>query len=303
MGYRPYVAIRYRHTQVGWLTIVIVVLVGLVALPPIVSAGLTWAALPLVVVLGFVLLGFAAMTVIVDERGIEARMGVGVIRKRVAWSELLAYRQVKNPWYYGWGIRFYPGGTLYNVSGALAVELALQNGKRLRFGSDEPVALLAAIERVFGKSQPIPLAHEQAVRSRAKRTIIVSLAASVLIVGGLAVLFYVEMRPPQVRVTDGTFSVRSGVYGAKMPLSSISSLTLEDRLPRILLRTNGFALGGTLRGHFRLDGVKDGELFIQAGLPPYVVVRSTDEYVAVNFTEPERTRELYALLKRESGAR
>jgi hypothetical protein len=243
------------------------------------------------------------MTVVVDERGIEARMGVGVIKRRVAWSELRAYRSVKNPWYYGWGIRFYPGGTLYNVSGALAVELALKNGKRLRFGSDEPNALLTAIERAFGKSQPVPLADEMQVRARAKRTIIVSIAISALIVGAIAVLFYVEMRPPRVQVTDGMLAVRSGVYGAKIALSSISSLTLEDRLPRILLRTNGFALGRTLRGHFRLEGIDDGELFIEAGVPPYVVVRSADEYVVVNFAEPERTRELYELLKREAVAR
>jgi hypothetical protein len=73
-----------------------------------------------------------------------------------------------------------------------------------------------------------------------------------------------------------------------------ATITLEKRLPRIRLRTNGLALAGTLRGHFRLDELGDGQLFIEAGTSPYVLVRTHNDYVLINFAEPERTRKLYA---------
>src|SRR5688500_17243371 len=45
------------------------------------------------------------------------------------------------------------------------------------------------------------------------------------------------------------------------------------RLPPIELRTNGFAVGGTLRGNFRLTGLGTGQLFVNRGDPPFVVIK------------------------------
>jgi hypothetical protein len=79
-------------------------------------------------VVGLILLLFATMTVIVDDGAVEARFGIGVVRKRVPFASIRAYRVVRNPWYYGWGIHFIPGGILYNASGLSAIELQLTNG-------------------------------------------------------------------------------------------------------------------------------------------------------------------------------
>ena len=49
------------------------------------------------------------------------------------------------PWWYGWGIHLTPRGWLYNVGGLDAVELALNNGRTLRIGSDEAAALARAL--------------------------------------------------------------------------------------------------------------------------------------------------------------
>jgi hypothetical protein len=57
---------------------------------------------------------------------------------------------VKNPWYYGWGIRLIPGGWLYNVSGFWAVELQMKNGKRYRIGTDDAEGLAKSLEAALG---------------------------------------------------------------------------------------------------------------------------------------------------------
>ncbi|MDY7014940.1 MAG: hypothetical protein SVX43_15355 [Cyanobacteriota bacterium] len=54
---------------------------------------------------------------------------------------------VKNPWYYGWGIRLTPRGWLFNVSGLDAVEISLNSGRHFRIGTDRPRELERAIRR------------------------------------------------------------------------------------------------------------------------------------------------------------
>lgn len=54
---------------------------------------------------------------------------------------------MKNPWYYGWGIRLPPHGWLFNVSGLDAVEIELAFGRTFRVGTDRPGELAEAIQK------------------------------------------------------------------------------------------------------------------------------------------------------------
>ncbi len=50
--------------------------------------------------------------------------------------------------WHGWGIHWWFGTWVFNVSGWQAVEIVYANGKRYRIGSDQPEALAAAIRAV-----------------------------------------------------------------------------------------------------------------------------------------------------------
>jgi hypothetical protein len=56
------------------------------------------------------------------------------------------------------------------------------------------------------------------------------------------------------------------------------------------------ALGATLRGWFKLEGLGEGKVFLQADCPPFVLVRLNEGFVLVNFPDPARTRALYDAL-------
>ena len=287
---------HYRHTQVGWVIIGSTAALLLV-LPMLAMADLPWG---LAVVGGFtalVILLFGWLTVRVDTERILVLFGVGLIRKRIPFAQVRSYRPVQNRWIYGWGIRFFPGGILWNVSGLSAVELSLEGDKRFRIGTDEPEALAAAIARVIGKPAPLTPEEAQGEQRRARRGVLILAAVLGAVMIALAVLFALHLRPPTVAVTPEAFSVRSVFYSERLPYGEITSLTLEENLPRISARTNGFALAGTLRGHFRLDELGGGQLFIEAGKPPYILARTARSYVIVNFPEPERTRALYEELR------
>jgi hypothetical protein len=288
---------HYRHTQVGWVTVVVLTAVGLAIGPFLWMVELRVGALTVAGLLLLSLALFWSLTVAVNASELAFSFGIGLIRKRVALMEIRHYRKVRNPWYYGWGIHFFPGGVLYNVSGFEAVELSLANGKRLRVGTDEPEALCRAIERVVGKTRPFSEEERRLNRARTRRGIVIFAAAALVVIAGIAALFYAEEQPPRVSVDAAHFRVDSFMYGEEYPLTEITHFSLHPNLPRIRVRTNGYALGATLRGHFRLDRLGEGQLFVELGHPPYLLVEHGREYVVVNFENPDETQRLFETLK------
>ena len=93
------------------------------------------------------LLLFWSLTVVVTSRDLVVSFGIGLIRRTILIQDIRDAQVVRNPWYYGWGIRLTPRGWLYNVSGFDAVELELKNNRRFRIGTDEPQKLLDAIQQ------------------------------------------------------------------------------------------------------------------------------------------------------------
>jgi hypothetical protein len=286
---------HYRHTQTGWVMIGLLVVVAAFVLPPLLAAGV--GLLTFVAVTAAILLLFGSLTVEVGASEVRLRFGVGVIRKRVPLETVTSWRQVRNPWYSGWGIRLGPGFTLWNVSGFDAVELAFTSGgRRFRIGTDEPERLLTAIGEAKGIEVALPGTAGETLPERGApwRGFVLLL----LVVGALlGALFWSQTRPPSVRVGPRGLEVAALFYGHTFPLADIESLSLEDRLPRILLRTNGFAAGGTLRGHFRVEGLGDGRLYVERSHPPYILVRlRRGGFVILNFRDADDTRNLYRLL-------
>ena len=142
---------QYKHTQIGYfLLIVYSIAVLFVGHLNIMTNFNPFALASLIIVL--MALGiFTRLTVTVDDQMIKVQFGLRIIRKAFRLNEIEAYRVVKNPWYYGWGIRFTPRGWLFNVSGFSAIELQMKNGKTYRIGTDDPDNLAAALDGVLNK--------------------------------------------------------------------------------------------------------------------------------------------------------
>jgi hypothetical protein len=112
-------------------------------------------------------------------------------------------------------------------------------------------------------------------------------------------MFWASLRPPVVQAGPEGLRVDTPFYGATFPADEIVSVSLEPRLPRVLMKTNGFAGAGTLRGKFLVEGWGEGRLYVDEGMAPYVVVRLRQSYAVVNFREPERARVLYEEIARQ----
>ncbi len=140
----------YQHTQIGkiiWLALLIAFAGSIIAVAFAGAAAvltLTVAGL-LILLIGWI---FGSLTVEVAGGDLSWWFGPGFWKKRVAADQIETCETVRNKWWWGWGIRYYGKGWLYNVSGLDAVEIKLADGKFIRIGSDEPEALGEAVRSV-----------------------------------------------------------------------------------------------------------------------------------------------------------
>ncbi|MDZ7727491.1 MAG: hypothetical protein U5Q44_04450 [Dehalococcoidia bacterium] len=136
---------RYLHQQMGWLTILVVLVGGLFVYIAFASTGLSWLGYLGLAVPILVAFLFGSLTVDVDRQRVHIRFGVGLIRRTWKLKDIASAERVRNPWWTGWGIRILPGRTVYNVAGFDAVEITLHDGRCYRIGTDDPEGLERAI--------------------------------------------------------------------------------------------------------------------------------------------------------------
>lgn len=288
----------YHHTQVGWQVYgVCVPLICTFLYAGGVQDAQTYGLVLTITAVAFLLFGW--LTVGIGERLLFIKFGIGLIRRSISLNTIRGIAPITNRWWYGWGIRFTPHGMLYNVAGFRAVELLLDDGRRVRIGTDEPDTLVRALQNATTvvPSKTVDEFPQDASWKRRTRVITATIVAltAALILGQV----YLYSQPPSVEVTNGAFAVRSGLYGTEIPLSNIQSVELMNTLPPIQSRTNGYSAGGILRGNFRLERWGAGKLFINRRATPYLVIRDANTFVVVNFDDAVRTRELH---ERLSGA-
>ena len=139
---------HYEHTQPGTLMIAVLVIGAIVcaAIAYGESGASRWVAGALAA--GMIVLAwlFSSLTVIVDANEVRWYFGPGAWDYRVARSDIVSARPVRNSWVNGFGVRMAPGFRLYNVSGLDAVELKLKDGNIRRIGTDDPAGLAAALQ-------------------------------------------------------------------------------------------------------------------------------------------------------------
>jgi len=143
----------YKETQIAWLIFVFIVPVQLLLTYFFVYGigdnplGIKSFAIGQGV-LTFSYLLFYGMTTTVTSEKILIVFGIGIITIRIPLKRIATMTPVKNPWYYGWGIRFIPGGMLYNISGSQGVELQFNDSNRvIRIGTKDPQHLKREIEK------------------------------------------------------------------------------------------------------------------------------------------------------------
>lgn len=89
---------------------------------------------------------FMSLNVSVSDSSVGLSFGIGLIRREIPLERIEAAEPVRNPWWYGFGIRRTPRGWMWNIQGLSAVELTYTDGGRFRIGTSDPEGLAQAID-------------------------------------------------------------------------------------------------------------------------------------------------------------
>jgi len=141
--------VEYRHTQFGALTIIILLVVGLLIAPIIwsmIDEGSLLVAIVTVALFLLTLALFYALTVQISDGKLKFYFGMGLISKTYSLNEIQSTKEVKDPWYYLWGVKSIPGGWLYAIAPGDALEIVLKNGKIVHLGTNQSKELKKAID-------------------------------------------------------------------------------------------------------------------------------------------------------------
>jgi hypothetical protein len=140
---------QYRHTQYGSLMFIVFLMTGIliaVVAPRILAEGRVLSAILMLGVYLFGLVMFYSLSVEISEEKLKFWFGIGVVRKIILLSEIRSTKEVKNPWYYFWGVKSIPGGWFYAIAPGTAVEIELRDGRIIQLGTNQPKKLNQAIE-------------------------------------------------------------------------------------------------------------------------------------------------------------
>lgn len=235
------------------------------------------------------LLLFYQLTIRIDQNSLSFSLGFGLAGKKYRLSEIKSCKPVKNPALYGVGIRMIPNGWLYNVSGRGAIELKFKTGRPdVRIGTDKPDEIADLVNRLISMDIIPATGSYESSRKVSPAWIIVLL----LLIMPIALLFSGRQEPAIYTNQDGLKI--EGFYGLTIPFTDLVEVDTMSSLPGIAIRTNGYALGNTRIGNFKLKNGEQVKLYIEKGSPPYIYIKSKNEkQLYINYKDRNRTIGLY----------
>lgn len=130
-----------------------------------------------------------------------------------------------------------------------------------------------------------------------KRLLITSIIFTVLICGGVGINIALTSREPQF-ILEANQMLISGSYGLLINYYDIDQIELKPTLPDIGIKNNGLDLGPILKGHFDVKGLGPSLLFLRSYQGPVIIIfRTGRQPVLINFTDPQKTIDLYNQLQ------
>lgn len=286
-----------KYTQLGTFSIVVMLSAIIFCTGLLFVTGFD-EAMP-AIILGFVILTFIIcllifykLTIIIDNTNLTFIMGIGLIRESYALSDIENCTPVRNSAMLGVGIRMTPSGWLFNVSGLSAIELTFKNRKtKIRIGTDKPEEIAAVVREKISGGQAGSFYEKSGMRGI---FLTVVLLAAIIIV---PVLIIVNSRKEvEVTFSDSALTI-SGMYGLAVSYTDFLQVDTLQVMPGIRARTNGFAAGKILKGHFKLDDRSGVMLFITEGISPYISIKTTATTIYLNSVTSEKTREIFKNIK------
>lgn len=110
------------------------------------------------------------------------------------------------------------------------------------------------------------------LKTKSNKIGLIVLAGGIILVVGLLVFGFKENKI----VFDSQKIEFQGEYGETLASDQIKSIEIKNELPKIALRTNGFALGDIRKGYFKTENGEIVKLILNSAQKPYILFTKSD---------------------------
>ena len=100
----------------------------------------------------------------------------------------------------------------------------------------------------------------------------------------------------QVDINQSTIKI-SGTWGPEISKEQITKVAIENKLPKVIMKTNGADINKKLFGMHRLEGYNNSVLFLEDKTKPFVAIYIKDgRLILINYEDENKTKNLYERL-------
>jgi uncharacterized membrane protein len=97
----------------------------------------------------------------------------------------------------------------------------------------------------------------------------------------------------QIDISQDTILI-SGTWGPEISKDQIIKVTIENKLPKVIMKTNGADINKKLFGKHKLEGYNESVLFIIDNTKPFVAIYLKDgRLILINYEDEKKTQSLY----------
>ncbi len=124
----------------------------------------------------------------------------------------------------------------------------------------------------------------------------IAAAAALIITAGVIVFLFVLFGSTNEE-TDAVVSPDSveftGMYGRTYKFSDIIEIRLDEDMPAATYKYDGSGLGEVKKGDWEVEALGRCRLFVMSAGGSFIVMKTTEGYVIINYKDPEKTKALY----------
>ncbi len=128
-----------------------------------------------------------------------------------------------------------------------------------------------------------------------RRIAILPIGLMVVVIIAVTMLLRNGTEANPIKVTREELII-DGMYGEQIPRKSIKAVELVDELPKIALKTNGFAMGNHKKGKFKTKEGKIITLLVNTKNKPYLKLKTDTREIYISSGEVSAS-DLYQKLK------
>lgn len=119
------------------------------------------------------------------------------------------------------------------------------------------------------------------------------LIVALIIVLSVVLIVLFKMRT-KFEIFNDLIVINDFAYPANIPNYVIESITLIEKLPKVIMRTNGYGGIRTWKGIFRIEGSRRAVFFVEDHHKgPFIKIKTVRESIYINLKDREQTQQLF----------